>query len=321
MKARVCWAALSAITLVAPAWSQMGQLETRPHLALAFPLTERQGGVGVEFPVLINQRAVLTPNYVMRVIYNPPTAQEAENIVTQTRSDKEVAYTRVNKLKSEKRLSRQELARQKLSRETHWPHVNMFQLALANGRSRDLHVVFVNPQSPDEFYDESLELFDGMLIGNRGSRFVDVLAVEKGSRAEAAGVQPGDQIREVGREAITGDLLAFARKYNSAKKASALSEAGGVRVLAQNGDAAPREIIIKAPTGATLNSGVMDITLEDLEATGGTGQAEEPPPPMPEIGTWRERTVQKVEERTGVDAEKILETEQAPAAQPAQPAP
>jgi len=295
------------------------KLETKPHLALAMPFAERQGGVGMAFPVLVNQRAVVTPKYMLRVIYNPPRADDAEVLAIQTQADKEVAYTRVNKLKSEKRLTKQEMAVMKVSRETHWPNVNMFQLALANAAVRNLRIVYVDPDNMEDFYDEEIELIDGMLIGNKGGRFVDVLAVEKNSRADAAGVEPGDKIRQVGREAVLGDLLEFASSYQKAKKASGLTSSGGVDLVLQNEGGETREVVIKAPTGATLNSGMLDVTLDDL---GVSGAGEEAAPPMPEIGVWKQKAYDKVKEKTGQSAEEIqqvLTTEEEEADPPVTP--
>lgn len=284
-------------------WAQgAGKLETRPHLALAFPFTERQGGVGVKFPVLINTKAVIGPEMILRVMYNPPRADDAEVLALQSSANQEVAYSKLHKLKSEKPLSATEMAVIKISRETHWPVMQMYQLALANLDSKNMRVVWVNPESMDLF-NENIELLHGMLIGNKGSRYVDVLAVEKGSRAEAAGIKPGDQIREIAGTAVRGNLLEFARILGEKKRAAELSSDEGVRMVLQDEAGETREVVLKAISGATFNSGVLDVTLDELG--GGAvekpadADADEDKPSLPVIGTWKKKTYEAKKEDPG----------------------
>lgn len=276
------------------------KLETKPHLALAMPFVERQGGVGVAFPVMINKQAVILPDKVLRVIYNPPRADDAEVLAIQTRSEKEVAYTKVHKLKSEKPLTEVEMAVIKIARETHWPSVNMYQLALANLNAKNMRVVWVDPTTM-ELYDHNIELPYGLLVGKKGGRFVDVLAVERGSRGEAAGVKPGDKIREIEGVAMTGDLIYFANTLLEKKKASELSSKGGVTLVLQDEAGTIREVLLKAPTSATFNSGVLDVTLDDLGITEEpvAQKDEEKPPPMPVVDKWRKKVYSIQKEREG----------------------
>lgn len=285
------------------------KLETRPHLALAMPFVERQGGVGVAFPVMLNKSAVILPDKVLRVIYNPPRADDAEVLAIQTRAEKEVAYTKVHRLKSDKPLSATEMAVIKVARETHWPTVNMFQLALANLNAKNMRVVWVDPNTM-ELYDHNIELPYGLLVGKKGGRFVDVLAVERGSRGEAAGVKAGDKIREVEGVAMTGDLKYFANTILEKKKASELSSKGGVTLVLQDEGGNIREVLLKAPTSATFSSGVLDVTLDDLGVTEEpVAEKKDEPPPMPVVDKWRKKVYSIQKEREGQAPVQPAETE------------
>jgi membrane-associated protease RseP (regulator of RpoE activity) len=239
-----------------------GPLATEPHLSLVFPFAARTEGVGVQHAVAISATAVIPKNAILRVIYVPPRMDDAEVKQEIRREQQEVAYTRINRLENTAKLTPQQAAIEKITKETVWPTVTMFQLALANLNSQDLHLVYLNPENM-KLIDEPIALPFGLLLAEVEGK-ISVLAVEKSSAAETAGIKSGDVILSMGGSPAPGNLSLFMDALRQAKK-SAESATERVIALAVKGpnDSSQRAVSIKLPM--SLNNSLLDSPLDDVK--------------------------------------------------------
>jgi len=86
---------------------------------------------------------------------------------------------------------------------------------------------------------------------------VTVIAVEKESKTEKAGIKAGDEIVSVGGVSTQNDLTAFAAAYASAKKIATDNEVSSYPMaIRSEGDAETRTVNIPMPP--KIKSGLMD---------------------------------------------------------------
>jgi predicted metalloprotease with PDZ domain len=86
---------------------------------------------------------------------------------------------------------------------------------------------------------------------------VTVLAVEKESKAEKAGIKAGDEIVSVGGISIQNDLTAFAAAYASTKDAATENEVDSYPMTIRTGGSAnTRTVNIAMPL--KIKGGLMD---------------------------------------------------------------
>jgi len=256
-------------------------IKTTPELSLAFPLVERKegDGVGVSMPILINPTTVVKPEHVLRLIYAPPRPDDAVVIEEQQLSQQEVAYSRLHQLKpfEASSVSPQEAAILRMTRETHWPNVTMFRLALANQPGYDLRVVYADTATA-ELMDGQIDFPEGLLLGSTGSG-IKVLAVEAKSRGERAGVKADDTLLAVAGEEMGTDLLSFSKALTAARKAADLSQTRSFALQLRGADGEKREAILRLP--ASLSSSFLD---QPIEAS---PTKKEKPPELPMDPIWR----------------------------------
>ena len=91
-----------------------------------------------------------------------------------------------------------------------------FQLTLAQQPTDQLHLIYSTTGNNRNLDDERLNFFDGLFLGSP-SGGVTVLAVEKASNADKAGLKAGDQIVAVNGKPVN-DLEAFPALYVAARK-------------------------------------------------------------------------------------------------------
>jgi hypothetical protein len=238
-----------------------GPLNMEPHLSLAFPFTPKQGGIGVKYPVLISNNAVITPEAVLRVIYVPPRGDDVEVLIETKKSNSESSWTKNNQLQSTKvKMTPLQAAAHKIAEETAWPSLTMFQLAFANLNSSDLHIVYLNPETM-KLTDEPINFPEGLVLAEVEGK-VTVLAVEKEGAGAAAGLKADDQILSVGGSPMNGNLLTFLNALHAAKKAAEDSPARAVALNVRNPkDNTERIAQLKLPI--SLNSSFLDSPLSD----------------------------------------------------------
>jgi C-terminal processing protease CtpA/Prc len=125
---------------------------------------------------------------------------------------------------------------------------NNFVLALAQYPTDMMHLVY-SPTGKDrieDLSDTSFSFFDGMFIGSPNGG-VQVLAVEKGSYADQAGIKAGDEITAVGATPMSGSLTQFASAFSAAKRVATDNEQSNFNVTVRSGGAASRRVAISMP--------------------------------------------------------------------------
>ena len=197
-----------------------GPIKMNPELALAVPFAQKGQDVTVKFPILINPATVLTPGMTWRVLYNPPTLDDSENLAIAHSGTLEESYSRSSSTSDsqEEKLPPEiahELERQ---RRIVWSVPIHFQLALAQLSTDTLHLIYSTSGNDENLQDERFNFLDGLFLGAPGGS-VTVLAVEIGSRAEKAGLKAGDQILGVGGLSVL-DLARFSDLYLRAKQSA-----------------------------------------------------------------------------------------------------
>jgi C-terminal processing protease CtpA/Prc len=118
-----------------------------------------------------------------------------------------------------------------------------------------MHLIYSTTGSTRDLHDEMFRFFDGLFVGSPNGK-VSVIAVEKDSKADQAGIQAGDEIDSVGAYPTHDDLLTFANAYAAAKKDSKDNEVGNYAVALRGADGAMRSVNINMPL--RIRGGLMD---------------------------------------------------------------
>ena len=194
-----------------------GPVKMEPELPLIIPLT-REGPhkVTVKYPILINMSTVVRPGMALRVLYIPPVQEDSENLVVAHMGTMAESFSRGSgetgpHLPPE---IAHEIERQ---RRIVWEVPLNFQLTLAQQPTDQLHLIYSTSGDNRNLDDERLNFFDGLFLGSPHGG-VTVLAVEKDSKADKAGLKAGDQILAVSGKTVPEDLAAFPALYVAARK-------------------------------------------------------------------------------------------------------
>jgi predicted metalloprotease with PDZ domain len=141
-------------------------------------------------------------------------------------------------------------------RRTVWQVANNFILAMAQYPTDTMHLIY-SPTGHDQgLKDERFSFFDGLFVGLPNGQ-VTVIAVEKESKAEAAGLKAGDVITSVGGTSTQNNLATFAAGYAAAKEAARINEVSSYAMtIRPGGGGEPRQVTIAMPP--TIKSGLMD---------------------------------------------------------------
>ncbi len=239
-----------------------GPVKMKPEFCFAFPVVQmNKHDVTVKYPVMVNPVTVLKPGMVLRVIYVPPIQTDSNDLLGAHKGTMEESYSRetgntdahISSLPPE---MEHEIDKQ---RKRVWEVPGNFVLAIAQYPTDVMHLVYSPTGSDmiDKLNDTSFSFFDGMFIGSPHGG-VEVLGVEKGSYADAAGIKAGDEIVAVGNVPMhDGDLPAFAATFASAKAAAHENEAGSFLVTVRNA-AGTRTVALSLPPSIKnfLNSGL-----------------------------------------------------------------
>jgi hypothetical protein len=213
------WLPLLVLGVVAPLRGQDEPVQMRPEFPLIFPLAQKGDDVTVKFPVLISPTVVLKPGMVLRVMYILTTNTDGStDLVLAQKGTLEQAYSRPSPTSGDQPTMPPELAHEiEGYRRTVWQVPNNFILAMAQYPTDAMHLIYSPTGKDKDLDDERFSFFDGMFVGLPNGR-VTVLAVEKESKAEKAGIKAGDEIVSVGGIPTQNDLSIFAGAYSSAKK-------------------------------------------------------------------------------------------------------
>jgi hypothetical protein len=233
----------------------------RPEFPLVFPLAQNGAIVSVKYPVLINPTTVLKPGYVLRVMYILSTlnVDGSSDLALAHRGDEDSAYSRPSSSSSDEPKLPPEVAHELEGyRRTDWEVATNFILAMAQYPTDAMHLIYATTQTNQSrnLHDERFSFFDGLFVGLPDGK-VTVLAVEKESHAEAAGIKAGDEILSVGGAPTQGDLTTFAAAYSNAKKVATDNEVSTYPMtLRSAGSADVRTVNVPMPP--RIKSGLMD---------------------------------------------------------------
>ena len=197
----------------------------RPEFALCFPLAQNGNDVTVKYPVMINPATVIKPGTVMRCLYVLSVdAQGSTDLVLAHKGNADEAYSRAPAGSSNQPTMPPEIAHEiEGYRRTVWQVSNNFVLAMAQLPTESMHLIYASKGSDHELSDERFSFFDGLFVGEPNGK-VTVIAVEKESKAESAGIKAGDEIVSVGGIPTQDDLATFAAAYATAKRTAKENE-------------------------------------------------------------------------------------------------
>jgi hypothetical protein len=250
------WLPLFFLAIFAPLRGQDEPVHMRPEFPLIFPLTQNGKDVTVKFPVLINPATVVKPGMVLRVMYILSTdADGSSDLVLAHKGTMEQAYSR--QAPGQDSSIPPELAHEiEGYRRTVWEVANNFVLAMAQYPTDAMHLIYSPTGKIRDLDDERFSFFDGLLVGLPNGK-VTVLAVEKESKSEKAGIKAGDEIVSVGGISTQDDLSAFAASYAITKKTAKDNEADSYPMtIRSEGGAGTRQVNIPLPP--RIKSGLMD---------------------------------------------------------------
>ena len=246
--------------MLAPLRAQDEPVHMRPEFPLIFPLTQAGKDVTVKFPVLINPTTVLKPGMVLRTLYvlSINTAGNAD-LVLAHKGNAEQAYARDpgSSADSDQPKMSSEMAHEiEGYRRTVWQVSNNFILAMAQYPTDTMHLIYSPAGKGQDLHDERFFFFDGLFVGLPNGK-VTVLAVEKESKAEKAGIKAGDEIVSVGGIPTQDNLTTFSGAYATAKKNATDNEVESYPMgIRSEGNAETRMVNIPMPP--KIKGGLMD---------------------------------------------------------------
>jgi len=250
---------LILLALLAPLRAQEDEpVHMRPEFPLIFPLAQNGKDVTVKFPVLINPTTVLKPGMVLRTLYVlSRDSANSSDLVLAHKGTMEEAYSRPASSSSDQPKLPPAVAHEMEGyRRTVWEVPNNFVLAMAQYPTIGMHLIYSPTGKNQDLHDERFSFFDGLLVGLPNGK-VTVLAVEKESNAEQAGIKAGDEIVSVGGAPAQNDLATFATAYASAKKIAKENEVASYPVtLRSEGSAEARTVNIAMPP--KIKGGLME---------------------------------------------------------------
>lgn len=252
------WLFLVFVLILVPLRGQDEPVHMTPEFPLIFPLAQNGKDVTVKFPVLINPTTVLKPGMVLRTLYVLSLdSQESTDLVLAHKGNMEEAYSRAPAGSYDGPKLPPELAHEiEGYRRTVWEVPNNFILAMAQYPTDAMHLIYSPSGKDSDLKDERFNFFDGLLVGLPNGK-VTVLAVEKESRAENAGIKAGDEVVSVGGISTQNDLNAFAAAYANAKKIAKENEIDTYPMTVRSeGSGEAQQVSIAMPP--TIKSSLMD---------------------------------------------------------------
>ncbi|HEX4140342.1 MAG TPA: hypothetical protein VHY09_08345 [Candidatus Methylacidiphilales bacterium] len=246
--------------VLAPLRGQDGEpVHMRPEFPLIFPLTNVGREVTVKYPVLMNQSTVLKPGMQLRVLYRLENQQSTDLAMVHA-GTLEQSYARdpsasAGSSENPGAMSSQLAHEIEGYRRTVWEVPNNFILTWAQLPTESLHLIYSPTNKDSNLKDEKFIFFDGLFVGSPSGK-VTVIAVERDSVAEKAGMKAGDTILAVGRYSTKDDLLTFAGDYAAAKEDAKTNEASTYTMSLVGADGKSRTANLAMPM--RLKGGLMD---------------------------------------------------------------
>ena len=214
-------------------------LVVHPALSQCFPLSSAGGGVRLQFPVLLNDHAIVGPDAVLRFMYVDPNAGIKPR--SSGGDDKGLSHgvstdggtsglgprngsTPFGTFKDDPNAA-EDKAKKGVAGEANtevWNQPDLFREALDRAADLGTTVVYGLPNKSRP-QSAVIDFPEGMFLGEVNGH-VKVLGLTDDSRALEGGVQPGDEIRSLQGTQTVASLQDFLKAYLAIKQA------------AQNGD-------------------------------------------------------------------------------------
>jgi len=247
-----------AIAIAAPLHAQNDPVKMTPEFALTFPLAQNGTTVSVKYPVLINPDTIIQPGMTLRVMYilHTANADGSSDLILAHKGNMESSYARAGAAASEKNKLPPEVAHELEGyRRTIWEVANNFILAMAQYPTDQMHLIYVPGTDTRDLHDERFSFFDGLMVGLPDGK-VTVLAVEKDSYADHAGIKAGEEIVSVGGIPVQNNIATFATAFSATKKASKENETSSYPIVLRSGKGETRTANISMPP--SLKGGLMN---------------------------------------------------------------
>lgn len=257
---------LALFAIAAPLRAQDQPTHMRPELPLIFPLTttgKNNTDVTVKYPVMINPTTVLKPGMQLRVIYVLETNPDgSSDLAVAHEGTLEQSYARnaFGGGQSSDKINPNLAHQIEGYRRTVWQVPNNFVLAMAQYPTYQMHLIFSPTNRDDNLQDERFFFLDGLFVGLPDGK-LRVVAVEKHSHSEEAGLKAGDEIIAVGGIPTHDDPMAYASAYATAKKSATDNEADSYAMtIIPAGKSEPQTIAVPMPPRikSGLLSGFLD---------------------------------------------------------------
>jgi membrane-associated protease RseP (regulator of RpoE activity) len=244
------------VALLAPARAQEDQpVHMRPEFPLAFPLTSQGRMVTVKYPVMINQVTEIKPGMQLRVCYTLNSQNPGDQALIHSGS-LENTYARDANGSNKLAGVSPEIAHELVGyQRTVWEVPNNFVLFLAQYPTESAHLMYSPTAQDTNLHDEVFNFFDGLFVGLPNGK-VTVIAVEKESAAEKAGIKAGDVIVSVGAYSTKDDLMTFANAYSAGKKDANEAGASSYAMVLRGADGTTRTASVALPM--RIHGGLMD---------------------------------------------------------------
>jgi hypothetical protein len=246
---------------LAPLRGQVDQpVQMHPPFPLALPLTNQGRMVTVKYPVMINQATVIKPGAQLRVCYFLNTfSQDPTDLALVHSGSLEDSYARDPAASAGAAAagggSSQLMHMIEGYRRTVWEVRDNFVLFLAQYPTESAHLIYSPTARDSDLQDEMFNFFDGLFVGSPSGK-VTVLAVEKQSETDKAGLKAGDAILSVGGYPTNDDLMTFSSAYRAAKKDAKVNEAASYAMVVRSADGTTRTASVAMPL--RLKGGLMD---------------------------------------------------------------
>jgi hypothetical protein len=250
------WFLLFLWAAVLPLRAQDEPVHMTPEFPLIFPLVQNGTDVSVKYPVMVSPSTILKPGMVLRTIYilnyNP---EGSTDLGLMHKGDIDRAYARDGGGTGPHVPA--ELAHEiEGYRRTVWQVSNNFVLAMAQYPTDSMHLIYSTTGKNTDLADTRFNFFDGLFVGLPNGR-VTVIAVEKQSKADAAGIKAGDEIVSVGGVPTQDNLSAFANAYARAKDIAKENEVSSYPMtIRPGGHADTVQVNISLPP--KIGGGLMD---------------------------------------------------------------
>jgi hypothetical protein len=253
------WLPLVFLAMVSPLYAQDEPIHMRPEFPLVFPLAQNGENVSVKYPILINPGTILKPGMVLRVMYILSTdAGGSSDLILAHRGNLSQAFasSHMDSSSAHSNLPPEMAHEIEGYRRTVWQVSNNFVLAMAQYPTDAMHLIYSPTGSGRDMEDTRFSFFDGLFVGSPGGK-VTVVAVEKQSKADAAGIKSGDEIISVGGVPTQDSLSGFATAYARAKDVAKQNEVESYPMtIRPGGHGDPQQVNIPMPP--KLGGGLMD---------------------------------------------------------------